>query len=347
MSKNKSYKTVLTIRQQNLNRSETANWSMINTVNPKETDIIAIQEPYLDFLKRTRATRAWTTVLPTRHYRDQAKRSRALLLVNSNLTEWEQIPVESPDVVAVKVRTKEWELLIVNLYSDISHSDAIYTATDMTKKETQRGKNTVEILWVGDFNRHHPMWDKPRNTHLFTRDNLDKAQDLINCLDELEIQMVLPAEIPTLKAFATGNLTRPDNVFASEGVASTIIECNTVAEETPPKVDHFPIVTKISTNTLRNEERIIPNFKMVDWDNFRSILLPKIRHIPIDDNISDYKGLDTRLENLTGALKDTIAIAVPKSKITAFTKRWWTKELTEMNRNLRRIKNRSRKRRQD
>lgn len=67
MSESQKKQTTLTIHQQNTNRSETATWSMINTTNLKNTDIIAVQEPYFDFLKHTRAT--------TGHLKDQAERS--------------------------------------------------------------------------------------------------------------------------------------------------------------------------------------------------------------------------------------------------------------------------------
>ena len=30
-----------------------------------------------------------------------------------------------------------------------------------------RGRNGADI-WVGDFNRHYPMWDDLKNGHLFT-----------------------------------------------------------------------------------------------------------------------------------------------------------------------------------
>lgn len=349
MSTTKLMTNTLTIHQQNLNKSETATWSMINTANPKETDIIAVQEPFFDFLKRTRATRAWTTVLPTGHYRDQAKRSRALTMINSRLTGWEQVAVNSPDVVAVKLKTKEKELMVVNIYGDINNSDAFTAAEEATRKEKEKtsGNENLDIIWLGDFNRHHPAWDEPRNSQLFTKENLDKAQELINITDELGLQMILPAEIPTLKALATGNRTRPDNVYASEELTSAVIECNTAEEDTPPKTDHFPIITRINTEAIKKDEREIPNFKMTDWEAFRETLLPLIRHIPTDEEITNREILDARLKEVISALKTTIVKEVPISKITAFTKRWWTKELTVMNKNIRKLKNRSRRRRHD
>ena len=42
---------------------------------------------------------------------------------------------------------------------------------------------------------HHRMWDESRNTHLFTRGNLDEAQYLINAVAELNLQMGLPKDL--------------------------------------------------------------------------------------------------------------------------------------------------------
>ena len=43
--------------------------------------------------------------------------------------------------------------------------------------------NTREkIIWLGDFNRHHPLWDEERNAHMFTKAALEAAQPLINMI---------------------------------------------------------------------------------------------------------------------------------------------------------------------
>ena len=92
----------------------------------------------------------------------------------------------------------------------------------------QPGMDSPHILWMGDFNRHHPMWDESCNAHLFTRSNLDKAQLLIDAAAKLGLRMVLPKDLPTLCALATGNYIRPDNMFTSDTLADVIVSCTTV-----------------------------------------------------------------------------------------------------------------------
>lgn len=77
------------------------------------------------------------------------------------------------------------------------------------KQSTLVLKEDLRSLWLGDFNRHHPMWDEERNRHLFTTANLDRAQKLLDLISEYDMRMALPKDIPTLEAMATKNETRP------------------------------------------------------------------------------------------------------------------------------------------
>lgn len=348
ISTNDQREQTLTIRQQNLNKSSDATLSMINTVNPLTTDIIAIQEPYFDRFNNTRATRAWKVVTPSKHMKDGEERSRAIILVNTKIKEWDQINIDSPDAVGIKVKTDMGQILIINIYCDIAHSRTLHDAMTATVREVNKIRGSqAHVLWMGDFNRHHPRWDELRNSHLFTHENLDKAQILINCTDDLGLQMILPRNLPTLKAMATGNYTRPDNVFASPGIVERLASCKPIERETPPRTDHFPIVTRIVTSTAKTVDKEIFNFKETDWKEFRKDLQPKLANIPTSEVIETRETFNNRLKALTEAIQGTISKVVPRSKITRYAKRWWTKELTELHRELKKIRNRSKKRRHD
>src|SRR5882724_11445596 len=96
-----------------------------------------------------------------------------------------------------------------------------------------------QVIWLGDFNLHHPLWDEECNSHLFSRVNLEKSQVLIDALAEFNLQMVLPKDVPMLQALATGNHTRPDNLFISSQLAGSIIRCITLQDERPARSDHI------------------------------------------------------------------------------------------------------------
>ncbi|KAI0308772.1 hypothetical protein OF83DRAFT_1044737, partial [Amylostereum chailletii] len=90
-------------------------------------------------------------------------------------------------------------------------------------------------IWMGDFNRHSPAWDEPRNSHLFTNRNLAAADVLLNLASHFDMDMALPKHIPTLRAHATKNWTRVDNVWISSEMSNRIVECNTKPDQIPPK----------------------------------------------------------------------------------------------------------------
>jgi len=63
---------------------------------------------------------------------------------------------------------------------------------------------TEDMVLLGNFNLHHPLWDEECNMHLFMRSNLDNSQALIDILAEYDLQMALSNGIPTLKALSQG-----------------------------------------------------------------------------------------------------------------------------------------------
>src|SRR5882724_11089540 len=121
------------------------------------------------------------------------------------------------------------------------------------------------IIWLGDFNRHHPMWDEGRNAHLFMRANLDRAQHLIDAITEIELYMALPKDLPTLCTMASSNHMRPDNVFMSNTLCNATIKCTTMPEEQPAISDHLPIVTIVDAEPVVKAEMPRPNFRVTNW----------------------------------------------------------------------------------
>src|SRR5882672_6317821 len=134
-------------------------------------------------------------------------------------------------------------VLIINTYNDNTNVESMRKVVQYTRRVEQEGREgrvRPHILWLGDFNSHHPMWDEARNSHLFMRASLDRAQDTIEVAADHDLQMILPKGAPTLQAMATGNLTRMDNIFVSSCLAGTVTECRTVPEERLARTDHFP-----------------------------------------------------------------------------------------------------------
>ncbi len=83
------------------------------------------------------------------------------------------------------------------------------------------------MVWCGNFNRHHPLWDEERNHHLFTAATLWAANSLLEKLADHGMVMVLPKGIPTLESKSTKNWTHPDNIFCSANMEGSVMVCDT------------------------------------------------------------------------------------------------------------------------
>jgi ribonuclease HI len=316
----------LIIWQLNVNKSNTAQTAFFHTRRVLNGTVIAFQEPYLDQNNNSRSPNGWCPVYPSTHRKKDADRSRSLIIVNPKLTsnDWEQVNCDSPDVTAIRVNTERDTVLIINAYNPCESNSSIPHIEHLLAQKRPR----ESCVLLGDFNRHHPQWDEPRNAHLFSTKNLDMAQPLIDLVGAHSLEMALPEHIPTLLSSATKNLTRPDNVFVSHGLFEVLTRCDTDSEILPPCTDHFPIVTRLDTELTPATEITRLNFKKASWDAFRDLLEPGLRNLPLDA-ISNLEELDERAEGLTNLLTGIVNVTVPPVRISPHTKRWWSKELKD------------------
>ena len=93
---------LLRIWRQNLNRSLIAQNNLLNNTNPSYYDILALQEPHIDFLNRTQANSHWAVLYPSTHNKTQDK-VQSVMLVNQSLptSDWKAVEVTNPDVTAM------------------------------------------------------------------------------------------------------------------------------------------------------------------------------------------------------------------------------------------------------
>jgi hypothetical protein len=90
---------------------------------------------------------------------------------------WTQIDIKSPDVVGIQIAGAQGTLRILNIYNDCTHDRSLAAVEDaMRNMHARQGVRTpIRYLWMGDFNRHSPLWDEERNHHLFTAGALEAA----------------------------------------------------------------------------------------------------------------------------------------------------------------------------
>ena len=329
----------LNIWQQNLNKSAKAHWDLINSSIHKDWDVILLQEPYLDSYGNTKATNNWRVVYPSSRFTNDSV-VRSVILVNSRLdtNHWHQINYnDNNDTTVIQFRGPYGRVSIFNLYIDGNHSDSLTSLDNFTttNKAAVHHDEHDYMLWCGDFNRHHPLWDEERNGHLFTAAALEESHKLIEIVADHDMVMTLPKDLPTLQAMATGNWTRPDNVFASSNTEQFIVRCDTDPRLRGPGTDHVPILTVIDLPLERKVSPPSPNFRMTDWKDFNEELVARLVDIPLPTALLTEEDFQIAVTNLTSTLQDVIRTTVPITKPCPYSKRWWNKELSD----LKKIKN--------
>jgi len=318
---------------------------MLHTVKDK-FDILCLQEPHFDFQELTRATPVWRVVMPSRYVRKEGRPRRedvprAIILVHERISTngWTQIDLDSLDLVGIQLKAEGGVVNLYNMYNDCTHSETLQKMeAHLQRREVEETANVERLMegdiWLGDFNRHHPMWDSAKNSRLFTRAALTEAQELISILADYDMTMALPEGIPTIRN-SRGGFTRPDNVFISNDIAGWVTKCMTVPEDRPPQADHFPIFTEIDLPVRQNEETPAWNYQLTDWTEFRSELSKQLDAMPPSTNINAKEELNNVLDRLEKAILRTVEKVVPRRRPSPYAKRWWTKELTQLRQDMR------------
>src|SRR5712672_4209163 len=328
----------ISIWQQNVNKSPTCQHDLLSgkLLTDMGISVVALQEPPVNFLNLTVASRNWTPAYPSTHLTSPDK-TRSLTLISAALSSesWEQVTFPSGDVTIISIKTNSGKIFIINIYNDGNSNETISQLIEFHRDNNViNGTEAIRphVIWVGNFNRHHPLWDDPNDTRLFTGEALDNAEFLIEAVAGAGLEMALPGGIPTHIHNVTKKWSRLDQVFISEHSTELLTVCDTVTSERGVSTDHLPILTKLDLATSTAEERITHNFRDVDWKDFNKELEKRLVELGPAVTIHNQYQLDKACSELTKAIQNTITQTVPITRISAKSKRWWTKELTLLRR---------------
>ena len=125
-----------------------------------------------------------------------------------------------------------------------------------------RPTNTDSVVWLGDFNRHHPLWEDDANERLFKP--TDFISPLLVILYKNDMILALPKGLPTYQT-STGNWTRPDNVWRCSSPDDPIICCDVLPAIQPLVADHLPIITELALPLPRAAKPPTLDFRQADW----------------------------------------------------------------------------------
>jgi len=218
----------LWILQINLNKSSKAHLELYNKVSQKKWDIVLVQEPHVMAMGNIRIPNRYVMVTPVDQFKDSAPVTRAVTWVSLDLatSSWKILNMPGTnDVTAIQMASKYGRLTIINIYNDCTHSRTLWTVCEFLRANCAEvlSRPDDHLLWSGDFNRHHLMWDNELDDRLFMPRALEDAGKLIELLADLNLKMALPKGQLTLEHLVTKKYSRPDNVWCSEEVFELII----------------------------------------------------------------------------------------------------------------------------
>ena len=301
-----------------------------------------IQEPHTTAFNAIRTPTNFRPVFPTNRFKDDAQ-IRSVIWVNKHLEtkDWKIIDIPNTnDITAIQLNGIYGTISIFNIYNDCTHSRNETLLQNYLNAHINdlSGSEDSHMIWAGDFNRHHPLWDDDKDTHLFTNQALRKAEGIIALLAEHEMTMALPKGIPTLRHMRTKKYSRPDNIFCSSNLQQYITQCEVTAESRPTSTDHFPIITHFDLPQSRIPPNPSRNFRDADWEAFKETLTAKLNITTKPAPITNVQQLNTLGNELTTAIQETIEKEIKISRPRPDSKRWWNRDLTMRRKELNRLR---------
>ncbi|KNZ72486.1 hypothetical protein J132_02997 [Termitomyces sp. J132] len=306
---------------------------MLNTACPEDWDMLAIQEPYLNHLGNTKASSHWRVVYPRDHCCNGSSCSRSVILINANISTdtYLILPVCSMDITAICLMGNFENLAVFNVYNNCTHNKALTALSSFLSSSlhTFYSPATDHMVWMGDFNRHHPLWELPDNHHLNSSE--DNIWPLLKLLKDHDMDLALPLEMPTLQTTA-GWWTRPDNVWRMLGEFDPLISCTVSPSLCPPITDHLPIVMELELPLHRAMLPPSRDFRLANWDKFNKVLTEKLTLCSPAKLIAteaEFKGKVNNLMAIILEVSNTDEIVLMKMPCP-FSKHWWNKDLERL-----------------
>jgi hypothetical protein len=309
----------LRIIQLNLSKSEKAYLDFINGALGNKWDVILIQEPYFTHLGHIRAPNGFISIFSPDRLSNQEAITRSVIWVNSKLStnSWKEVSISgNNDLTAIQIATGPGKLTIFNIYNDCNHFNTLECLQNFLQasRGAAVGSNIGHMIWRGDFNCHHPLWDRDEDEHLFTAQAMRDANILIKMVANKGMEIALPKGEVTLRHMVTNLYSRPDNVWCSAEIIPLVIRCEIDAFLQPPCTDHFPIVTILDLPQERTVPTPTRNFRMVDWELFNIRLQTNLESIPPPSELKTEEEVQAAARDLMNAIQQTIKEQVEVSK---------------------------------
>ena len=215
------------IWQQNARKSLHNTDYILNEANLKNFDIILLREPWIDCLGKLCGSHNWRIIYPSTLHLNNHNPIRSVILININISTnmYTALDILSSNITTIHLKGDFSHCAIFNIYNDCSNNNttlALQTHLESNECITLPSPSD-HMLWCGNFNHHHPLWEPDSNNHLYN--SVEMVKPLIDLITKHNMCIALPLDIPIYK-MVTSNWAHPDNVWCNNNTLNPILICD-------------------------------------------------------------------------------------------------------------------------
>lgn len=326
------------IKTLNVQKRRTVVDSLLNDPASARFDVLCLQELPIGLGWRVAESHRdhWTAIFPSMHDRrspDQSVRSAILIRTHIPSSTYTQITINSLDITAVAFRTPHFSFSLFSIYNPCYSDDSITALHFFLNSDPSIPPN---LIFIGDFNKHHPLWSGTLTLHRRASD----AETLLSLMSAYGLQLGLPPGVATHRSGSTLDLA-----MVTADLAEAVVSCDASFGHGS---DHqaVDLCLDLESAQVASDSRL--NWRDVDWDELCKELAESIAaagELADSAEWATTDALDDAFDLLLAIISEVVRRCVPKAKPSPFSKRWWTRELTAMRHNLECLLRRARKRR--
>ncbi|KAJ5125944.1 hypothetical protein N7526_008121 [Penicillium atrosanguineum] len=238
--------------------------------------------------------------------------------------EAEQVRIESPDLTAAVIRLPERLIFMASVYVEGGDVSALKDTCDHLRKaitKVRRDTGTVvEVVIVGDFNRHDQLWGGDD----VSLGRQGEADPIIDFMNEFALSSLLKRGTKTWHGVGhSGDCESTiDLVLASASLTDSMVKC--AIHGTEHGSDHRAIETIFDAPwpAPQHPERLL--LKNAPWKEINARIASALATTPAGGTVQQ------KTDRLMSAVSEAVHALTPRAKPSPHAKRWWTADLTQL-----------------